>query len=100
MLIELPDHFDYDVSEIRFRVDGKDAKAVIRSLRTPEGQKALRALGESPDDEKLAEFTKALVVSHDCELMDQALLESEALRDVIYNESAQLATKFNAKKKS
>lgn len=100
MLVELPDHFDYDVSEIRFRVDGKDAKAVIRSLRTPEGQKALRSLGESPDTEKQAEFVKSLVVSHDCELMDQALLESEALRDVIYNEAAQLAAKFNAKKKS
>jgi hypothetical protein len=99
MLIELPDHFDYDVSEIRFRVDGKDAKAVIRSLRTPEGQKALRALGESPDDERQAAFAKALVVSHDCELLDQALLESEALRDVIYVESAKLAEKFGAKKK-
>lgn len=100
MLIELPDHFDYDVSEIRFRVDGNDAKAVIRSLRTPEGQKALRALGEAPDVERQAAFAKALVVSHDCELLDQALLESEALRDVIYNEAAQLSAKFSAKKKS
>ena len=100
MLIELPDHFDYDVSEVRFRVDGKDAKAVVRSLRTPEGGKALRALGEAPDTEQQAAFARALVVSHDCELLDQALLESEALRDVIYNEAAQLAAKFNAKKKS
>lgn len=100
MLVELPDHFDYDVSEIRFRVDGKDAKAVVRSLRTPEGGKALRALGESPSIEKQVDFVKALIVSHDCELMDQALLESEVLRDTIYGEAAQLAAKFNAKKKS
>lgn len=100
MLIELPDHFDYDVGEIRFRVDGKDAKAVIRSLRTPGAQKALLALGEAPDDERQAAFARALVVSSDCRVMDQALLECEELRDVIYREAAQLADKFDAKKKS
>lgn len=129
--IEFPDVYSYDTTEIKFNVNGKGHFAVIRSLKTPEAQKALRQFGklrekhkdeleeEKTDsdisafglelDEKVesdiskkitAYLCKQLIKDTDCKNIDDALISSETLRDVIYDASAKLSELFAEQKKS
>ena len=128
--IEFPDVYSYETAEVKFNVNGKGCFAVIRSLRTPEAQKALRKFGllrekykdeltpnkaddvaafgleldESGETETSAKITaylcKQLIKDTDCKNIDDALIASETLRDVIYDAASKLAASFVEQKKS
>lgn len=128
-MIQLPDLFDYDTDAVKFRVGGVDHIAVVRSLRTPEAQRAIKAFADSrklssepltvteevTDDygiteqvERQTELGKkltarlcgGLVASTDCDNLPAVLLESSDLCDAIYHVAATLAADFAAKKKT
>lgn len=128
-MIQLPELFDYDTAVVKFRVDGADHSAVVRSMRTPEAQRAVKAFADSrklsqetltvteevTDDygiteqvERQTELGKkltarlcgGLVASTDCDKLPAVLLESSDLCDAIYHAAATLAADFAAKKKT